>query len=162
MSISNSVGSFTREMKFPAVNVSVSVLLFSGSDIPQLMQKGERNKKGRERGKRGNTSALLGRPYLCRERGGCLVDQPVEPKVGRDKIFFLFLSDETVCFISWVNHSLANQALVKSQLINLSPKFLVWLSIGTEDNQKVNQELGFPVKQCIKSTMFLFFTSEWF
>lgn len=82
-------------MKFAAVNVSVSVPLFSGSDIPQLMQKGERNKKGGERGKRGNTSALLGRPYLCRERGGCLVDRQ-EPKVGRDKIFFLFLSDETV------------------------------------------------------------------
>lgn len=49
---------------------------------------------------------------------------------------------------------------MKSELMKLSPKFLVWLSVGTEDNQKVNQELGFPVKQCINSTMFLFSTSE--
>ena len=37
-------------------------------------------------------------------------------------------------------HRLANQASAKSELMKLSPRFLVWLSFSIEGNQKVNQE----------------------
>ena len=60
-------------------------------------------------------------------------------------------------------YSLANQAPVKSELMKQVPKFSVWLSVGIEGNQKVNQEHVFFQWNNESIQLCLYFPSvKWF
>ena len=55
-------------------------------------------------------------------------------------MFSFLLYNEKCSLFHGSMYSLANQAPVKSELMKQVPKFSVWLSVGIEGNQKVNQE----------------------
>ena len=68
------------------------------------------------------------------------------------------LYDEKCCFISWVNEQFAQVGPNEMTVNEISQ--ILDLVVSSEGNQKVNQEYGFPVKQQINSTVFLFSISK--